>query len=488
MNVKSLIIVGGGSSAWLTAAYLSYNNPEIDLTVIDKKHGEPVGVGEATLLHFGPFMEECGFEFHDWISAIDAGYKTGILFKNWQEQNKDIWHPFNKGRFDLINGISNWDIWTNNQDLDFQKYILSDLDSSKKNKVDIENSNGFQIDCGLLTRYIIKKLSSKVKFIESEVVDIKYDQKDNIEHITLENGDVLSSDLFVDTTGWSNVLRKNVDKVNLSDRLFVNTAVAGHVPYQNKQEEFKPYTVCETTDHGWVWQIAINSRIGTGMLFDRNLTDENEAKQYFCNYWNHRINPENLRVLKWDPFYLKDPWKGNVVCIGLSSGFIEPLESTGVGTAIIAATRLSNVLKERSFQQYDIDQYNAQLVTLFEDAADFVAAHYAANKKQSKFWNHVRNKFVPSEKMNLILADFENPYIPVHYDGNLFRFFNGVGWTLLMLQLGYNMKPKSINVDHEIARYKLIQHYVESKKYKWNKTRHHLEEISMLNEIANFKK
>jgi Tryptophan halogenase. len=283
-------------------------------------------------------------------------------------------------------------------------------------------------------------------------------------------------------------LRKSVDRVDLSDRLFVNSAVAGHVPYQDIQEEFKPYTVCETTDHGWVWQIAIKSRIGTGMLFDRNITDEEEAKKYFCKYWDHRIAPENLKILKWDPFYLRDPWKGNVVCLGLSSGFIEPLESTGVGTAIVAATRLSNILKERAFQQYDIDFYNSQLVTLFEDAADFVAAHYAENKKQSEFWDHVRNKFVPSEKMKLILDDFNNVDKPVHYDGNLFRFFNGVGWTLLMIQLGFKVLPKSLPVSSEQGRYELIKDYVEITKYRWNHSSNHLEEIKMYNDIANLNK
>ena len=118
-KIKNIVIVGGGTSGWLTAAYFNNNFPDFSITVIDKIQGTPVGVGEGTLLNFDKFMLSCGFNKEEWIKEIDATYKSGIYFPNWQSKNNNIWHPFFHSKV-LENDVNSIDMWSNNQNLNFR--------------------------------------------------------------------------------------------------------------------------------------------------------------------------------------------------------------------------------------------------------------------------------------------------------------------------------------------------------------------------------
>lgn len=486
MKVNSITIVGGGTSAWLAAAYLYNNHPDISITVIDKEVGNAIGVGEATLLNFGPFMEECGFPIDDWFVDLDTGYKSGIMFANWQEDGNDIWHPFYKGKRRFTQSLKLWDVWSLNQEYDFKKYALGSYSNTVLyNTVDIDpvsNPNAFHINCGKLVLYIQKKLKDKIKLIQSDVIEVKTIDK-NITELVLKDGSCVVSDLYVDCTGFLQLLRKPQHRVNLEGRLFVNTAVVCQVPYEDRPNEFKPYAVCDAVDHGWIWRIGVSSRIGSGMVFNRNITAVAEAKEYFVKYWNNRIKIENVRAINWDPFYIKDQWSENVVNIGLSAGFIEPLESTGIGLITVGITQLSNTLKDRHYCAIDQQNFNVQMEMLFENAVDFVSAHYANNNRISDFWNYVKETFVPSEKMIHQLEELVNPNIEVPYDGKIHYFFNGCNWSLLLQQLGYPVAKRNLNISAEFAAELLVKNYIQNEKSRHVWCRKHSLEVDRIAEL-----
>ena len=196
MKVENIVIVGGGTSGWMTAAYISHNFPDISITVIDKEVGNSIGVGEATLLQFKPFMEECGFDQNEWMLETNAGYKAAIMFTNWTEPGNIVWHPFFKTRRS-INNLPIWELWTKNQDLDFKKYALSAYDVSVlHNSVDfnIIGNYAYHVDCGKLVLYIQKKIKDKISIVRSEVVEVINKDDDVIEHLKLkmENNIILS--------------------------------------------------------------------------------------------------------------------------------------------------------------------------------------------------------------------------------------------------------------------------------------------------------
>ena len=491
MKTKTVTIVGGGTSAWLTAAYLSKNNSALDITVVDKEIGTPVGVGEATLLNFKSFMDECGFNEKEWMVEVSAGYKSAIMFTNWREPGNDIWHPFYKNNKNIIgNSVSLWNLWSKTQDLDFKKYALGMYDSSVlHNTIDVNDIEYYahHVDCGKLVVYIQNQIKNKINIIQSDVVSVDSND-DKVNYIELKNGQQITSDLYVDCTGFNQVLRTPSTKIDLQDRLFVNTAVACPVPYQDKDEEFKPYAVCEGVDHGWIWKIGVETRIGSGMVFNRHITDIEEAKDYFVAHWNNRISKDKVRVINWDPFYIQDQWKGNVVNIGLSAGFIEPLESTSIGLITVGATQLSNALCEQRYIQDDINYYNQFLKTLYEDAVDFVSAHYANNLKTTNFWNYVKDTFVPSSRMLHHLELLKDPAVPVPFNGRYNYMFGGSNWTLLLQQLGYPVSPRNIPIGNDDAKELLIKHYVLHEKNRHTISRHHNAEISRLNQEYNILK
>jgi tryptophan halogenase len=486
MKVETLTIVGGGTSAWMTAAYIHHNHPAISVTVVDKEIGNSIGVGEATLLSFQPFMEECGFPIDDWFTKIDCGYKSGILFSNWRGPGNDIWHPFYKGNKKITDHYHLWDVWSLVQELDFKTYATGSYSSSVlHNTVDSSAFHTYasHIDCGKLVSYIQNQLKNKIKIIKSEVVNINKLDNGDIDSLELKNGTIIKSDLYVDCTGFHSILRKSKNRIDLEGRLFVNTAVVCQIPYEDRPNEFKPYAVCDAVDHGWIWKIGVASRIGSGMVFNRNITDPEEAKEYFVKYWNDRIKKENVRVINWDPFYNTDPWVGNVVQIGLSNGFIEPLESTGIALITVGATQLSNALMEQWYSKHDVDNFNSQLNTLFEDCIDFVSMHYANNNRTSKFWNYVKDTFTPSERMLHYVDRLTKPNIKVPVDSKHNYMFGGSSWSMVMQQLGYEITPRSIPYSKEYATEVIVKHYIEHEKNKHIWSRHHSSEIDRIIEL-----
>ena len=209
MKIKNLTIVGGGTSAWLAAAYLVHNQPDIKITVVDKEIGNPIGVGEATLLTFRPFLEEAGIDVDDWFLEIDAGYKSGILFSNWRTDGDQIWHPFTKGNRTIEDRFHVCDLWSNNQDLDFKKYAMAMYDSTVlENTVDYNNLESFayHVGCGKLVLFLQKKLQRKITFVASDVVNVLYKDDKEIDHLELKNGERIYSDLYIDCTGFKKIL------------------------------------------------------------------------------------------------------------------------------------------------------------------------------------------------------------------------------------------------------------------------------------------
>lgn len=485
MKVNTLTIVGGGTAGWLTAAYLSHRQPHINITVVDKEVPEPIGVGEATLLTFRPFLEEAGFPIEDWFLEIKSAYKSGILFTNWQKPGEDIWHPFYKGNDRILENWNLYDLYTNVQDLDFKKYCTAFYENSMKNSVDMTELERYavHIDCGKLVSYVRKKLENKVTIINSDVIDIDYNQNEGIDCLHLQNSDIIKSDLYIDCTGFKQVLRKNCKRVNLDKRLFVNTAIAGHVPYNDRENELTPYVKCDAVDHGWVWKIPVQDRIGTGMLFNRNITDIDDAKDYFVDYWDNRIDKDNLKVINWDPYYNEDQWHDNIVSIGLSAGFIEPLESSGVALMTYAVGQLNGILNENHYTKNEVDYFNIQMKIVFENCVNFVAMHYTDNIRTTPFWNYVNDLFVPSDEMLSYIEDFKNPNIQLPTTVKYNTMFGGPNWTIFLIQLGYKLIEKNIGIDKETAKNIIIKNYVEFEKFRYLDGHHHSTELDRLREI-----
>ena len=395
-KIKHIVIVGGGSSGWLAAAYLNWNFPQYKITIIDKEIGTPVGVGEATVLNFRPFLQSCGFEIEDWYSEMDATEKLGIWFYNWIDKNKHVYHPF-------FNNL------TDNEN--YKKAMLSRFDNL--------SNVAYHVNCGKLVLFLQKKLKNKITFKKSEVKQIIHNDS-GVDYLVLNNKQKISADLYIDCTGFNSILKGKTEKIMLRDRLICDTAVASQVEYMNKDKELVPYTKCEAVEEGWVWSIPVSSRIGTGFIFNRQLTDIDKAKDFFVKHWNNRIKKENVKVIDWTPYYDKKIWNKNVVSIGLSAGFIEPLESTGLMLAMEGIYALSKRIYKKSFKEEDIDLYNQHMKIFYENSIDFVSMHYLLSKRKGVFWQKGR-ELKTSERFELFKKDVLNKNYSDLFENSLFN-------------------------------------------------------------------
>ena len=289
-KVHKIVIVGGGTAGWITASWFARRwSQKIDITIIDKYEPERVGVGEATLLSFPSVMQKMGFRVEDWMNRIDATFKAGILFPGWGKEDNSIWHPFGYailGDEDdpSIVRVPIWDAWSNYQDELEIKKISALYDTAMMNRIEpdeIGSSYAYQIDCGKLVQFLQKNTSELVKYIKSGIKSIvKVD--DNIEKIILDDGSEVTGDLYFDCTGWKQLLMGSDNNIDLSDRLFIDSALAGRVTYVDKDKEMHPYTDCQAMEHGWRWRIPTQSRMGTGYCFNRSITKpDTVAKDFY---------------------------------------------------------------------------------------------------------------------------------------------------------------------------------------------------------------
>ena len=448
--VKKIVIVGGGTAGWITASWFARRwNKRIDVVVIDKSQPERVGVGEATLLSFPAVMRQMNYEPQQWMNEIDATYKAGILFPGWGKEENVIWHPFGFGIIGdgddpSVPRVPLYDIWTSYQDQYDIKDISGLYKSAMNNKIEtdyIRDTYAYQIDCGKLVQFLQKNTIPYLKeYIQSDVVDIYRDglsddvTKSDIKKLILDDGSEITGDLFIDCTGWKQMLVGN-HNIDLSDRLFIDTAFATKVEYENKSQEMHPYTDCAALEHGWRWRIPTRSRIGTGYCFNRSITDPDVVADAFVEHWNNRIKKEDLRMLDWKPQYVEKFWEGNVVPIGLSAGFIEPLESTGLALMIRGCEFLEECMVDCFYNPYETGIYDIRMKCAFESAVVYVNLHYSYCERKGKFWDYVRLSHEKSGMQKYMEDQINDPHLTTFQQHRSSSFFGGSNWHVWLLQL-----------------------------------------------------
>lgn len=469
-----IAIVGGGTAGWMSAAYLVNNLPNVEVVIIDKEIGNPIGVGEGTILDFYDFMNQCGFNFEDWFVNTDSTFKAGIRFTNWQTPGSDIWHPFFTGLRNIDHGCNLWEFLAHRNDLEHKEYACMMYDSAvRHNKIDYTDAGlyAFHIDAGKLVTYIQERIKNKIKLIKKEVVQVNRNNNNEVASLELIDSTLIKADLFVDCTGFASIL-KTQKKVDVTDRLFCDTAVAGRIPFEDIQAETRPYVICDAVEHGWIWQIPTRSRIGSGLVFNRSVTDPEDAKDYLVKYWNGRLDRDSIRVIDWTPFYIENSWETNVVSIGLSAGFVEPLESTGISMIIKGLQTLEQRLRISFYNQADIELYNAMMKSYFDNIIDFINMHYSDSTNPGVFWDFVRSKIQPSDKqlfIQRIMQDskFRNSLTQKH-EPNTYSFFALDAWICLLNQYGYKFDADPTNHTAYVASKELKTFYdiEQSRKLK----------------------
>lgn len=383
-----ICIVGGGSSGWMTASTLVKAFPKWDITLIESPKVPTVGVGESTTQYFRHWVHFLGLKDEDWMPHCDATYKISVRFHNFHKVGDDPWqYPFGIPRKDIPP-----DVWWYgqskrgwNNSLFAQDFYLAAYCAERNllpvdhEHFSIPNHTGFHFDA--------VKFSNWLRDNYAVPRGVKHIQKHVDRSVILDD----NYDLFFDCTGFKSLLNDS-EWVDYSDFLPNNSAWVTRLPYINKEQEMKPVTDCTALSSGWVWNVPTWERIGTGYNFCDKYISEEDALHEFATHLKVD-NHEQFRLIKYKTGRKKEIWNGRVVSIGLSAGFIEPLESNGLLSTHLFLLQFCRVMAGKDhITQFMRDTFNHDCHYNFDGFSSFVALHYALTQRNdSPYWKAVSN-------------------------------------------------------------------------------------------------
>jgi len=431
-NLNKIVIVGGGSSGWLSAATLIRYCPELEIILVESKNIPTIGVGESTTAMMKQFINNhLGISDEDFVPGVDAIYKMSVKFTDfYYEGDKGFHYPF--GSPDLNNldfGVESWDIVkAYNPEIsrqDFTKSFFSTYKLFENNKIDdnlngqfgnynIKTDRGYHLDANKLGIWLKDNycLPKGVNHIYADVMDV-ISNDNGVSGLRLSNNTVLEADFFIDCSGFKSILLSKVMKskfIDLSHELPNNRAWATPIQYKDKEKEMIPYTNCTALKNGWAWYTPIWSRIGNGYAYCDKFVTPEEALAEFKEYLLSDKTPLNLSKKEVDslPFfeikmnagYYEENIIKNVAAIGLSGGFLEPLEGTGIYFITDALLALIKVLKRNN--QFSRDAFNKYMRNLYDIWSAVLSIIYAqTNREDSPYWKTIKNKTFFPENNNI---------------------------------------------------------------------------------------
>jgi hypothetical protein len=419
MKINNIVIVGGGSAGWMTASILIKSFPNKNITVVESPNIPTVGVGESTYEGINYYLEYLGIDRNDFFKYTDATIKLAIQFKNFYKEDghDDFIYPFGIANIDEnFWGLQDWQIKKScYPETPIQEYAESHFPAAllvKHNRLsdNHENLPGFdQILSTALHFDAIKfalwlknnyAMPKGVKNILQTVESAELNEN-GISYLVLDDGEKVFADLYIDCTGFQSLLMKKFlkeDFISYNDVLPNTNAWATQITYKNKNAELENVTRCTAIENGWCWNIPLWSRIGSGYVYSSKYVSHEDALKEFKNYLQKdlkiprsksEIDKMNFKNIDMRVGIYKNVWSKNVVAIGLSAGFIEPLESNGLFSVHEFLFELCSSLTREEITQWDKDVFNYAVRLQFDKFVEFIRLHYALSvRKKSKYWEN----------------------------------------------------------------------------------------------------
>jgi tryptophan halogenase len=409
-KVTRIVIAGGGSAGWMTAAALSNALPGSRITLIESEEIGIVGVGEATIPPIKKFNQVLGLDEFEFIRRTKGSYKLGIQFVDWVEPGRRYFHPFGTyGRpFDFAHLLYFW------HQAQRRGLVSSSLDDYCMAWVMAQQSRfavpltdprsvlstydyAYHFDASLYAAFL-REVSERrgVVRMEGRIVASRLNSESGyVEALKLQDGREVTGELFVDCSGFRGLLIEEALHTGYDDWthwLPCDRAVA--VPCESAGD-FLPYTRSTARTAGWQWRIPLQHRIGNGYVYCSNYIDEAGAAATLLANLDGKALAEP-RTLRFVTGRRRQGWNRNVVAIGLSSGFLEPLESTSLHLIQAGILRLLALFPERDFDPALRDEYNRIANSELERVRDFLILHYHLNRRgDGELWRYCANMAIP---------------------------------------------------------------------------------------------
>lgn len=451
-KIDDIVVIGGGTAGWLTALIAKRYQPNKNVVLIESEEFGILGAGEGTVPWFPTLLSQLNIPVRYLIKRCKATIKQGILFENWNGDNDKYFHSFG------CNGDYNLENLNFSRNLSLNSFLIALAADEPTEIINISEKTSLQNKVGSvrmetiyedgrdefskynqLAQYALhfdaRQLAEALKDIalsrgiirvEGIVADFEGDD-DGIDSIILKSGEVVKSDFIFDCSGFRRLVigkHFNANWKSVRDTLPCDSAIPFFI--ENPTKVLPTYTSAIAMDAGWVWKIPVQGRYGCGYVYDSRFTTEENAKQEVINKFGDVTFPTKF---SFNAGYYEKFWIKNCIAVGLSSGFLEPLEATSIWiTTHMVQYALESFDQLQKQDQFVINEYNEKFRKRFEDTVDFLRLHYITERNDTEFWRYCK-QIKNSDRLNLILKKAEKRVL--HYDDFKDSWFELSSWLTI---------------------------------------------------------
>ncbi|KLU07559.1 Tryptophan halogenase [Rhodopirellula islandica] len=429
-NAPHIVVVGGGTAGWMSAATLK-RRLGCRVTVVESARVPPIGVGEATIPAIVDWIENMGIDEDDFIRRTGATYKLAIRFDNWVEPQHRYWHPFGicGSPIDGVDLIHTWQrgvrqgwipVESKYTDYSFQRELCERGRGPRApGQPSLAHNYAFHLDAGKLAAFLQEiAINEGVQHVVADVCGAAHDEQGNIQSLSLDGQTAVAGDLFIDCSGFASVLIEREMRSEWTDwsgQLICDRAITMRRPRnelgddEESSAELPPFTISTGMNSGWSWQIPLHENTGCGYVFSSAHISDEDARSELIDLVGGDGETMETRVVPMRVGMRPMSWVGNCVSIGLSAGFVEPLESTGIFLVqraldelveCLPTTILPGVFDKRSC---DTQSFNTRMTEVYAQVRDFVLMHYVVSQRRdTAFWKEAATVALPDSLARLL--------------------------------------------------------------------------------------
>ena len=466
---KSVVILGGGTAGWITANLMAthWQDKGFDITLVESPDIGIIGVGEGSTPPLRGFMQTIGVEESEWMPECNATYKVGITFKDWCTKPgfTEYVHPFlcQTDEFTVPAFFHNSFLRRKGIDLEGHPdrfFIATELIRQKLAPVTPENfpfevNYGYHFDSGLLGKFLQKVAARKgVKYKQAKVVEVKQHPNGDIASLHTEEGEALAADLFVDCSGFRSQLAQQTLKVpfaSCADSLFNDSAVVFATP---QGEEYETQTISTALSHGWAWKIPLTNRNGNGYVYSSRFVDDDAAETEFREHLGLLDSDQEARRLKFKVGRVEQHWARNCLAVGLSQGFIEPLEATALDMVQETVVRFIEAYNNGGYTDQYRRDFNDRINARFDAIRDYIVCHYRiSDRRDTEYWvANGTNENISDSLRSILTGWIQGKNITDELlEQKLDAYFPNVSWNCLLTGKGVFPDPSKLRPGNDLA-------------------------------------
>ena len=460
--MKNIVILGGGTAGWMTANLLQkkWRQRGIQISVVESPDIGIIGVGEGSTPLLKEFFDSLEISESEWMPQCNATYKNGISFNDWSTVPgyESYFHPFPCSLDFATFGFLYKYTELRRKGADVLAHpnrfsLMAGLTERKLAPLPAENfpfhfQYGYHFDSVLIGKFLREKAKeSGVSHIEATVEKVEQESDGSIKSLLLNTGQILSGDFFVDCSGFASILLQKTLKVpfvGFAENLFNDSAVA--IP-TDIETEIPAETLSTALSNGWAWKIPLTNRFGNGYVFSSKYCSPDEAETELRSHLNILESDVEARHLKMKVGRVQETWAKNCVAVGLSQGFIEPLEATALQFVYSTIEQFSQALEEGNFSGENRDEFNARMNANFEGVRDYIVLHYKTNSRSdSQYWIDNRENQKISDNLRAMIEcwyaieDTQEALTRL----NIGSYYSQRSWTCLLAGVGVFPKQENL--------------------------------------------